>query len=71
MKPTDAPCYGCPDRAVGCHGNCEAYKAYRSEREATYQYRRAVLTGSPDIPSKKKQQYMNDQTRIQRKGYLK
>ena len=30
-----APCKGCPDRAVGCHGKCEQYTAYREimERE--------------------------------------
>jgi hypothetical protein len=22
---------GCPDRAVGCHGYCERYKAYRKQ----------------------------------------
>lgn len=21
----------CPDRAIGCHGKCEKYKAYRAE----------------------------------------
>lgn len=71
MKPSDAPCHGCPDRTVGCHGTCEAYKAYRAERETIYKQRQMKLISAPDIPSKKKQRNMNDQTRIQRKGYLK
>ena len=24
-----SPCRDCPERTVGCHGKCEAYKAYR------------------------------------------
>lgn len=31
MKP---PCKGCPDRAMGCHGKCEEYAAFKAEREA-------------------------------------
>lgn len=23
------PCMGCEDRRAGCHGGCEAYKAYK------------------------------------------
>ena len=29
-----APCYGCERRRVGCHADCEEYKAYNAEREA-------------------------------------
>ena len=29
MKPTP-PCLDCPDRQIGCHAVCEAYKAFRS-----------------------------------------
>lgn len=25
-----APCMGCTDRAVGCHGICEKYKAWQA-----------------------------------------
>ena len=25
------PCYNCPDRAVGCHGKCESYLAYKAK----------------------------------------
>ena len=28
-----APCKGCPDRAVGCHGQCGRYAEYRGERD--------------------------------------
>ena len=27
----NAPCKGCRDRAVGCHGYCERYKTYRAK----------------------------------------
>lgn len=30
----------CQNRAVGCHGICQDYKAFRSEREETYKGRR-------------------------------
>lgn len=30
----NAPCMGCRDRAVGCHGSCEKYQAYLKTREA-------------------------------------
>jgi len=29
----NAPCHGCPDRHVGCHGTCERYKEYSEERQ--------------------------------------
>lgn len=29
-----APCKDCPDRHPGCHGQCEAYKAFRAQRDA-------------------------------------
>lgn len=28
-----APCYQCPDRHPGCHGECGKYKAYDLERQ--------------------------------------
>ena len=27
------PCKGCDHRKLGCHGNCEQYKAWAEERE--------------------------------------
>lgn len=29
----DAPCKGCKERAVGCHGKCERYKEYRRKKD--------------------------------------
>lgn len=29
----NAPCKGCPYRAVGCHSYCAPYKKYRAERD--------------------------------------
>ena len=39
MRPGErSPCYGCADRAPGCHGRCEAYMEFdrqnRARREA-------------------------------------
>lgn len=27
----NCPCKGCQDRAVGCHGSCDAYATYTEE----------------------------------------
>lgn len=29
-----APCMNCQNRHLGCHGQCEAYKAFRAQRDA-------------------------------------
>ena len=31
MKSSDNPCYGCTERVVGCHSNCEAYHRYQKQ----------------------------------------
>lgn len=28
MKKMGSPCYGCPDREIGCHTDCEKYKLF-------------------------------------------
>lgn len=28
------PCHGCERRAIGCHDECEAYRAFRKELDA-------------------------------------
>lgn len=33
-----APCKDCSDRHVGCHGDCEKYKAYRSDLESKHEH---------------------------------
>ena len=35
----DAPCMGCGEREVGCHGRCERYRAFEQERQAEYEAR--------------------------------
>lgn len=30
---TDSPCYGCEDRHVGCHAECEKYQAWAERQE--------------------------------------
>ena len=32
IKPT-APCMGCSDKHIGCHGICDMYKAYTEANE--------------------------------------
>ena len=32
----NSPCKDCTDRALGCHGRCEKYKAYRVEVDKLY-----------------------------------
>lgn len=27
------PCNKCPDRYIGCHGECKRYREYKSERD--------------------------------------
>ena len=31
-RPPCSPCYECPDRTIGCHGDCEKYEDYTTER---------------------------------------
>ena len=42
------PCYGCPDRQMGCHGSCPAYQAFRSERD---EINRLNLAKQRSVPS--------------------
>lgn len=37
-----APCKGCEKRHVGCHSECEAYKAYRTEQDKIVEIRQSV-----------------------------
>ena len=36
--PKTAPCKGCHDRAVGCHGKCEKYAAWQVEHAKAWKY---------------------------------
>lgn len=35
----------CPDRKVGCHAECEKYKAFKTERDAIREERRKEYLG--------------------------
>lgn len=35
----DSPCHYCSDRRVGCHSECEKYKAFKAECEEERQKR--------------------------------
>ena len=36
----NAPCKGCEDRRLGCHGKCEKYKAWRAGMDKAAEKRR-------------------------------
>ena len=44
----NAPCRGCTDREMGCHGKCDKYKEYKQasdqRREAQFFEREAART---------------------------
>lgn len=39
----EPPCYHCEDRAIGCHGSCEKYKAWKSEVDRVNDNRRKYV----------------------------
>lgn len=34
MQKNDSPCFNCHNRHAGCHGSCEAYLQWKSDRDA-------------------------------------
>lgn len=40
----DAPCKGCEERTVGCHGGCEKYQAFHQEREQEIRNRDEMMS---------------------------
>lgn len=38
----ECPCYRCPDRQVGCHGNCNRYKNWRKVVRRTAKKRQEI-----------------------------
>lgn len=36
-----APCKGCENRQIGCHGHCEKYEEYKQERWQIWLKRKA------------------------------
>lgn len=39
----NSPCKDCTDRAMGCHGKCDKYKAYRVEVDKLYAVKAASI----------------------------
>lgn len=33
LTPVQSPCYGCGDRQIGCHAECEKYRSFRCEAD--------------------------------------
>ena len=46
-KGKDAPCLGCADRHIGCHSDCERYKAFKGRTDGKNQDRIAYLKAHP------------------------
>lgn len=51
MKPTP-PCLDCPDRQIGCHAVCEAYKAFRSALDDYNETVRDALKADRQVESR-------------------
>jgi len=46
-KSPDAPCFGCTERHVGCHGSCPLYGEFRlSLDESSKEYRNSMKTNA-------------------------
>lgn len=67
----NSPCKDCPDRHVGCHGECERYQefnrsreAYREEHRKELETRNAVWSGS----QKRKDKYIKKNGSLKNKG---
>lgn len=46
-------CKDCPNRHVGCHGECEKYKAYCAELEKERQRRKLLIESTPAMSAAK------------------
>ena len=40
-----APCWHCPNMRLGCHGTCDAYKAYDAQQQALRRKRQEYREG--------------------------
>lgn len=45
------PCKDCPNRKIGCHGNCKYYAQSQRENEAKKQARRYFIAGKMNLQS--------------------
>lgn len=53
MTKPKTPCYGCPDRAVGCHGRCGRYAKFREGLNSWNDKNRVYHTDKPPFKYKK------------------
>lgn len=47
----DGPCKDCPDRHIGCHGECEKHKAYCAKLDVERQRRKLLNDSTPPAMS--------------------
>lgn len=47
-RDTSNPCYGCPNRAVGCHGQCPDYQAWAAVKAQERKDRLLMGRGEPE-----------------------
>ena len=46
-------CLNCPDRYVGCHSECDDYKAFRAERDKRLEQQDLNNRSEPFIPKER------------------
>ena len=68
IRSVESPCMDCPDRHVGCHGECEKYKAYDAALKEIRKARadQAELDQFLYAASSKRPEAMRDQRRRSR-----
>lgn len=63
MSNLESPCHYCDHRAIGCHSNCEAYKAYCGEIEKIHELKFAAQEKDAQIKG-----YEHEKKQKRRKG---
>lgn len=53
----NVPCYGCDEREVGCHSECEKYKEYIAENEKRKEEHRKNYAVNDVLYAYKKDKY--------------
>lgn len=59
MTKPKTPCYGCPDRTVGCHGRCEKYRVYREKLDGWNAETKTWHTDKPPFKYKKNVRHLS------------
>lgn len=68
LNPVQSPCKGCDKRAVGCHADCAAYRAFRADADAFKAGKYETIVRAGKTASFKRRQLAADRDR--REGRL-